>query len=224
MRSRLVLVLSIVLVLGRCSQARGEILVPQKLPDARVVDEGHVLTPLDVMDLEKRSAAIERELRARVLVVTLATLDHEPPERFAKRASQQWKPGARSVLVLLVGGQEAFIEPSDELSRALDAAFWRDVAFQRVEPRLRIEDRRGALVAALDAIAQGIREKAPAKEARPLDLERSLPLEPLAPIASASQGAPFADPAPAIVAIVPILAGAAVFGTLFAIWWRRSGK
>lgn len=221
----------LLLLLALAATARGETKLPQKMPRQWVVDDAKILAVHEVTALEHRVAAIERELQVKVVIVTVATLEREPASVFAGRVELFWKPGRRSVILLVVGGDprrgaasarpEFHVEPNDELRQALRPTALQTLCLQKVAPRFAMSDRKGGLMAGLDGIADLVRLHAPPKDPRRIALDPSLPLEPLAPIASSSgtgDGAAIEGRA----GISPWLAIGAPMGVtvvLLAGWW-----
>jgi uncharacterized membrane protein YgcG len=161
----------------------------------------------------------------RFALVTLKSLDADPPSVFAERARMQWRLGEKDVLVIVVG-DEVSIEPSKSLREALRPNPLAALVHAKVTPRLRMKDRRGGLRAALDGVAALLREKAPASEPPTVHLPPSLPLEPLAPLESVSPVASGAETAsgalsgPVVVAPVVLVVALAALLILRA----RSGQ
>jgi uncharacterized membrane protein YgcG len=101
---------------------------------------------------------------------------------FAQRCRDVWRPGARSVgLFVFTEKTEVAIEPSSSLQNVLLAPLAQAIAIDKVLPRLRGNDARGALRAGIDAIADHLRHKGVVPAPPPLEL----PLPP-APLTSAS--------------------------------------
>lgn len=132
----------------------------------RVVDEAALLTPEARTALEAKLAALEKDTKAQVAVLTVASLDGEPIEDFSHRVAETWKLGDAKrddgVLFLVARDDRKMrIEVGYGLEPTLTDIRTRRIQDDLVRPAFRSGDYSGGIERGVDAIGAQLRGQAP---------------------------------------------------------------
>jgi uncharacterized protein len=132
----------------------------------RVVDEATLLSPEARTALEAKLAALEKDTKAQVAVLTVASLDGEPIEDFSHRVAETWKLGDAKrddgVLFLVARDDRKMrIEVGYGLEPTLTDIRTRRIQDDLVRPAFRSGDYAGGIDKGVDAIGAELRGQAP---------------------------------------------------------------
>ncbi len=132
----------------------------------RVVDEAALLSPEARTALEGKLAALEKDTKAQVAVLTVASLDGEPIEDFSHRVAETWKLGDvkrdDGVLFLVARDDRKMrIEVGYGLEPTLTDIRTRRIQDDLVRPAFRSGDYAGGIKLGVDAIGAELRGQAP---------------------------------------------------------------
>jgi uncharacterized protein len=132
----------------------------------RVVDEAALLSPAARTALEGKLAALEKDTKAQVAVLTVASLDGEPIEDFSHRVAETWKLGDAKrddgVLFLVARDDRKMrIEVGYGLEPTLTDIRTRRIQDDLVRPAFRSGDYAGGIDQGIDAIGAQLRGQAP---------------------------------------------------------------
>ena len=151
--------LAVFAIAGQTAHAERVEDLPQ--PTDYVSDFAHVLSPQAITRLDSLCSQLDHsQTNAKVAVVTVRTLDGADPAEYATALEDKWKMGKkgvdRNVLVLLaVDDHKRRIEIGYGLEGILPDGKVGDIGREMV-PNLRANDFDGAVILAVDEIAQGI--------------------------------------------------------------------
>jgi uncharacterized protein len=132
----------------------------------RVVDEAALLTPGARTALEAKLAALEKDTKAQVAVLTVASLDDEKMEDFSHRVAETWKLGDAKrddgVLFLVARDDRKMrIEVGYGLEPTLTDIRTRRIQDDLVRPAFRSGDYAGGIERGIDAIGAQLRGQEP---------------------------------------------------------------
>ncbi len=132
----------------------------------RVVDEAALLPPEARTALEAKLAALEKETKAQVAVLTVLSLDGEPIEDFSHRVAETWKLGDAQrddgVLFLVARDDRKMrIEVGYGLEPTLTDIRTRRIQDDLVRPAFRSGDYAGGIERGIDAIGAQLRGQEP---------------------------------------------------------------
>ena len=127
----------------------------------RVVDAANILPPASERGMTARLAALERETRHQVVVVTLPSLGGHDIADFADRLGNFWKVGRAGYsdgIVMLIAPKErsARISVGDGLTKTLTNDRAKAIIDRDMIPAFRRGDYAGGLRAGVDAIANDL--------------------------------------------------------------------
>jgi uncharacterized protein len=130
----------------------------------RVVDQADLLSPAEEQALTAQAAAIERDLHAQYVVVTLRSLEGDPIEDYGVKLGRAWGIGHKGVndgVMLLVAPAEhkVRIEVGYGLEKRLTDPFAGKVLREQVIPAFRRGRFGDGIRAGSDAIEQRLRSK-----------------------------------------------------------------
>lgn len=119
---------------------------------SRVTDLTGTLSAQQIVQLEQRLAAFEKDKGAQVAVLMLPSVQPESIEEYAVRAFEQWKPGRKGVddgvlLVIAKNDRKLRIEVGYGLEGALNDATAKRIISDDIVPHLK----RGDFAAGIDA-------------------------------------------------------------------------
>ena len=123
----------------------------------RVVDEAHLLTPEQVQDLTSKSAALESQKGAQLVVATVNSLQGYPVEDYGYRLGRAWgigQKGKDNGVILLVAPNEhkVRIEVGYGATPYLTDAMSGLIIREDITPRFKQGDMGGGIEAGADAI------------------------------------------------------------------------
>ncbi|HXU33727.1 MAG TPA: TPM domain-containing protein [Thermoanaerobaculia bacterium] len=132
----------------------------------RVIDEAALLSPEARTALEGKLAALEKDTKAQVAVLTVASLDGEPIEDFSHRVAETWKLGDvkrdDGVLFLVARDDRKMrIEVGYGLEPTLTDIRTKRIQDDLVRPAFRSGDYAGGIEKGIDAIGAQLRGQAP---------------------------------------------------------------
>jgi uncharacterized protein len=131
----------------------------------RVVDEADLLTPAQEAGLAARSAAVERELGAQYVVVTLRSLQGYSIADYGYRLGRQWGIGSKArndglLLIVAPAERKVRIEVGYGLERRVTDPFAGKVIREQALPRFKEGKFPEGIEAASDALIQRLHSKA----------------------------------------------------------------
>lgn len=127
----------------------------------RVVDAAGILTPDVVARIEAKSAAIEQQTGAQVVVATVPDLQGYPIEDYGYRLGRQWgigQKGKDNGVILLVAPNErrVRVEVGYGLEPILTDALSSVIVQEQILPRFRTGDMAGGVEAGFNSIAKQV--------------------------------------------------------------------
>lgn len=127
----------------------------------RVVDAANILTPEAKARIEAKSAAIEQQTGAQLVVATVPDLQGYPIEDYGYRLGRQWGIGQKDKnngVILLVAPNErrVRVEVGYGLEPILTDALSSVIIQQQILPRFRTGDMAGGVEAGFNAIARQV--------------------------------------------------------------------
>jgi uncharacterized protein len=130
----------------------------------RVVDQANLLSPADERRLSTTSEAVEREVGAQFVVVTLSDLQGRSIEDYGVQLGRTWRIGSRAhndgiMLIVAPNERRVRIEVGYGLERRVTDPFAARVIRERILPRFRTNDFPGGIIAGSDAIIARLRSR-----------------------------------------------------------------
>jgi uncharacterized protein len=130
----------------------------------RVVDQANLLGPADEQRLSALSQAVQREVGAQYVVVTLTSLQGRSIEDYGVQLGRTWGIGSRArndgiLLIVAPNERRVRIEVGYGLERRVTDPFAARVIRERILPRFTANDFPGGIIAGSDAIAARLRSR-----------------------------------------------------------------
>ncbi len=146
------------LILAPAAQAQ----IPVPALSGRVVDSARMLSPSASLAIASSLEALEREKGAQIAVLTIPSLEGEPPESFSVRAMEAWKLGRKGVddgVLLLVSAKDRKIriEVGYGLEGAIPDAIAKRIIDEIITPAFKRGDYEGGVKAGAEALSKIVR-------------------------------------------------------------------
>jgi uncharacterized protein len=130
----------------------------------RIVDQANLLSPADEQRLSATSQAVEREVGAQFVIVTLRDLQGRSIEDYGVQLGRTWRIGSRAhndgvILIVAPNERKVRIEVGYGLERRVTDPFAAKVIRERILPRFRDGDFPGGIVAGSEAIVARLRSR-----------------------------------------------------------------
>jgi uncharacterized protein len=130
----------------------------------RVVDQANLLSPADEQRLSALSQAVEREVGAQYVVVTVGSLQGRSIEDYGVQLGRTWGIGSRArndgiLLIVAPNEHKVRIEVGYGLERRVTDPFAARVIRERILPRFRANDFPSGIIEGSDAIAARLRSR-----------------------------------------------------------------